>query len=84
MIDMFCTVSIEVENLLTKLNILYRKLELTIERPDENGNLVFLDMNINGKNYKKLIASGTRNQLIRELSRFSVAAVCQSNIGKIS
>ena len=53
-----------------------------MEKPDEKGSLVFLDININVSSCKKLIASGTRNQPIRELSWISVA-VYQSNIKRI-
>ena len=37
----------EPEILLRKVNTLHRKMEFTVEKPTENGNIAFLDMNIN-------------------------------------
>ena len=39
--EIICTVSGEPETLLGKVNTLYRKLEFTMKKPDENGNLAF-------------------------------------------
>ena len=43
--DIICTVNVEPDTWLRKVNTLHRKLEFTMEKPDENGNFAFLDMN---------------------------------------
>ena len=42
-----CTVNGEPDTLLREVYNLQRKLEFTMENPDENGNLAFFDVNIN-------------------------------------
>ena len=66
--DIVCTVNGEPDTLLRRVSTLHRKLEFKVEKSDENGNLAFLDMTIKLIAVNKLIASGTRNQPIRELS----------------
>ena len=52
--NIICTVGVEPDTLLIKVNTLYRKLELTMEKADENDNLAFLDMNINVNSCKEI------------------------------
>ena len=52
--DIICTVNGKPDTLLRKVNTLHRKLEFTIEKPNENGNLAFLDMNININGCRKI------------------------------
>ena len=52
--DIICTVNGEPDTLLRKVNTLHRKLEFTMEKPNENGNLAFLDMNININDCKEI------------------------------
>ena len=52
--NIICTVNGEPDTLLRKVNTLCRKLELAMEEPDENGNLDFLDMNINVNSRKEI------------------------------
>ena len=57
--NIFCTVNGEPETLHRRVNNLHIKLEFTMEIPDENDNLAFLDMNINvNERYKKPTDTG--------------------------
>ena len=44
----------EPDTLLRKVNTLHRKLLFTMEKPDESGNLAFLDMNIKVNSCKEI------------------------------
>ena len=45
--DIICTINCEPDSFLRKVNTLHMKLEFTMEKPNENVNLDFLDMNTN-------------------------------------
>ena len=66
--DKICTVNREPDTLLRKVNMLHRKMECTMEKPYENGNLAFLEMNINVKSCKEINYKWYNKPTTRELS----------------